>query len=174
MTKDEKNKIIDALATEISAYPNFYITDVATLNSEKTTKLRRLCHSKNVKLRVAKNTLIKKALQKLDASAYDGLFTGLKGTSAIMFSETANLPAKLITEFRKSSDKPVLKAAWIDSSVFVGDTQLAALASLKSKNELVADIIMLLQSPAKNVISQLSSSGQKLTGILKTLEKRNA
>ena len=174
MTKNEKNKIIDSLAAEISAYPNFYITDVASLNSDKTSKLRRLCYSKNVKLRVAKNTLIKKALQKLDATAYDGLFGGLKGTSAIMFSDTANLPAKLIKEFRKGDEKPSLKAVWIDSSIYLGDAHLAALASLKSKNELVADIIMLLQSPAKTVISQLQSGGQKITGILKTLETRNA
>lgn len=172
MTRQEKDNIIASLVTEFSAAPNFYITDVASLNSEKTSKLRRLCHSKQVRMRVAKNTLIQKALEKVNASGYDALFDSLKGTSAIMFSDTANIPAKVIKEFRKGSEKPVLKAAWIDSSVFIGDTQLAALASLKSKNELIADVIMLLQSPVKTVISQLQSGSNKLTGILKTLENK--
>jgi large subunit ribosomal protein L10 len=174
MTREEKNIEIESLAKQFSAYPNFYITNVDSLNSVKTSKLRRLCFSKNVKLRVAKNNLIKQALQKLDASAYEGLFPALKGTSAIMFSEGSNTPAKLIKEFRAKDTIPALKGAWIDSSIFIGDNQLDTLVNLKSKNELVADIIALLQSPAKNVVSQLQSSGQKLVGILKTLEEKGS
>jgi large subunit ribosomal protein L10 len=120
---------------------------------------------------VAKNTLIRKALDKLEGD-YSEMHSALKGTSAIMYCETGNVPAKVIKDFRKTNDKPVLKGAWIDSAVFLGDNQLEALASLKSKNELIADIIALLQSPAKNVISGLQGGGQKLSGILKTLESR--
>jgi large subunit ribosomal protein L10 len=175
MTREEKNIQIESLAKEFSSYPNFYITNITSLNSEKTSKLRRLCFNKNVKLRVAKNNLIKKALQKLDANAYEGLFPALKGTSAIMFSEGSNVPAKLLKEFRGArEDKPALKGAWIDSSIFIGDNQLDTLVNLKSKNELIADVIALLQSPAKNVVSQLKSSGSKLAGILKTLEEKGS
>ncbi|HNU48680.1 MAG TPA: 50S ribosomal protein L10 [Bacteroidia bacterium] len=174
MTREEKNIEIDSLAQQLSEFPNFYITNIESLNSEKTSKLRRLCYSKNVKLRVAKNNLIKKALQKLDPTAYDTLIPTLKGTSAIMFSEVSNLPAKLIKEFRAKDSVPAIKAAWIDSSVFVGDNQLEVLANLKSKNELIAEVIALLQSPAKNVVSQLTSGGSKLAGILKTLEEKGS
>lgn len=174
MTREEKNLEIDSLAQQLSEFPNFYITNIESLNSEKTSKLRRLCYSKNVKLRVAKNNLIKKALQKLDPTAYDTLIPTLKGTSAIMFSEVSNVPAKLIKEFRAKDSVPAIKAAWIDSSVFVGDNQLEVLANLKSKNELIAEVIALLQSPAKNVVSQLTSGGSKLAGILKTLEEKGS
>ncbi len=174
MTREEKNIEIDSLAQQLSEFPNFYITNIESLNSEKTSKLRRLCYSKNVKLRVAKNNLIKKALQKLDPTAYDTLIPTLKGTSAIMFSEVSNLPAKLIKEFRAKDSVPAIKAAWIDSSVFVGDNQLEVLANLKSKNELIAEVIALLQSPTKNVVSQLTSGGSKLAGILKTLEEKGS
>ncbi|HCI58724.1 MAG: 50S ribosomal protein L10 [Bacteroidetes bacterium] len=174
MTREEKNIEIDSLAQQLSEFPNFYITNIESLNSEKTSKLRRLCYSKNVKLRVAKNNLIKKALQKLDPTAYDTLIPTLKGTSAIMFSEVSNVPAKLIKEFRAKDSVPAIKAAWIDSSVFVGDNQLEVLANLKSKNELIAEVIALLQSPAKNVVSQLTSGGSKLAGILKTLEEKGS
>ncbi len=174
MTREQKNIEIESLAKEFSSYPNFYITNVESLNSEKTSKLRKICYTKNVKLRVAKNNLIKKALQKIDASAYDGIFPALKGTSAIMFSEGSNVPAKLIKEFRAKDTVPALKGAWIDSSIFLGDNQLDVLTNLKSKNELIADVIALLQSPAKNVVSQLQSSGQKLVGILKTLEEKGS
>ena len=174
MTREEKNIEIDSLAQQLSEFPNFYITNVESLNSDKTSKLRRLCYSRNVKLRVAKNNLIKKALQKLDPTAYDTLIPTLKGTSAIMFSEVSNVPAKLIKEFRAKDSVPAIKAAWIDSSVFVGDNQLEVLANLKSKNELIAEVIALLQSPAKNVVSQLTSGGSKLAGILKTLEEKGS
>lgn len=172
MTKEEKNKIIESLVGSFNACSNFYIADIATLNSEKTSKLRRLCFARNITLNVAKNTLIKQALQRIDADSYSPLFPALKGTSALMFCETANMPAKLIKEFRRDSDRPVLKGAYIQSSVFLGDNQLDALVNLKSKNELIGDIISLLQSPAKNVIGALQSGGNKLAGIIKTLENR--
>jgi large subunit ribosomal protein L10 len=121
---------------------------------------------------VAKNTLIQKAMEKTNSEAYEGIFEALKGTSALMFSETGNVPAKVIKEFRKKGDKPVLKGAYIDTAVFLGDNQLDTLSAIKSKNELVGDIIGLLQSPAKNVISALKSSGGKLAGIVKTLSER--
>lgn len=172
MKKEEKNKIIDTLVKSFNECNNFYITDIATLNSEKTSKLRRLCFTKNIRMSVAKNTLIKQALQRIDADSYSPIFPALKGTSAIMFCETANMPAKMIKEFRKTSDRPILKGAFIQSSVFLGDNQLDALISLKSKNELIGDIIGLLQSPAKNVLGALQSGGNKLAGIIKTLENR--
>jgi len=171
MTREEKNQIIDSLVGDLTKYGNFYITDISALTVEKTNQLRRACFNKNIKLSVAKNTLIRKALDKLEGD-YSEMHSALKGTSAIMYCETGNVPAKVIKDFRKTSDKPVLKGAWIDSAVFLGDNQLEALASLKSKNELIADIIALLQSPAKNVISGLQGGGHKLSGILKTLESR--
>ncbi|MFN5224555.1 MAG: 50S ribosomal protein L10 [Bacteroidota bacterium] len=171
MTREEKNQIIDSLVVDLNKYGNFYIADISALTVEKTNMLRRECFKKNIKMCVAKNTLIRKALDKLEGD-YSEMHSALKGTSAIMYCETGNVPAKVIKDFRKTNDKPVLKGAWIDSAVFLGDNQLEALASLKSKNELIADIIALLQSPAKNVISGLQGGGQKLSGILKTLESR--
>lgn len=173
MKREEKDQIISSLVENLSKYNCFYLTDISTLTVEKTNQLRRLCFDKNVKLNVAKNTLIQKALEKLEGD-YTGLFPALKGSTAIMYSDTGNVPAKLIKEFRKKAERPLLKGAWIDSSVFLGDNQLDSLVSLKSKDELIADIIALLQSPAKNVISGLQSGGQKLSGILKTLEAKGS
>ena len=172
MTRDEKNQIIDSLVGTLSTYSSFYIADIETLNSEKSSKLRRLCFNKNVQIKVAKNSLIKKALGKMEGD-FELMLPTLKGSSAIMIAEIPNVPAKVIKEFRKTSDRPILKSAYIDSSVFVGDKLLDSLAALKSKEELVGDIIGLLQSPAQNVISALKSSGSKLAGILKTLEERS-
>ncbi|HNP99165.1 MAG TPA: 50S ribosomal protein L10 [Bacteroidia bacterium] len=175
MKREEKDVIIGEIAQLLTKYPNVYVTDTSALTVAKTSQLRRLCFSKGVKMLVAKNSLIQKAMEKQDAAAYEGLFVSLKGTSALMFSETGNVPAKLIKEFRKSgNDKPLLKGAWIETAVFVGDNQLDTLATIKSKNELVADIIALLQSPARNVISGLQSGGGKLAGIIKTLSERAA
>ena len=177
MTREEKNKIIDELVGTLSQYSNFYITDIETLNSEKTSKLRRHCFNKQVQLKVAKNSLIKKALEKSEGD-FSQLIPTLKGSSAIMASESASLPAKIIKDFRKESGKdatkPALKSAYIDGGIYVGDNQLDALASLKSKNELIGDVIGLLQSPAKSVISGLKGQGAKIAGILKTLEERAA
>jgi len=173
MKREEKEQIISSLVENLSKYNNFYITDISNLTVEKTNQLRRLCFDKDVKINVAKNSLIKKALERLDGD-YSPMFAALKGSTAIMYSETGNVPAKLIKQFRKTSDRPVLKGAWIDTAVFLGDNNVDTLASLKSKSELVADIIALLQSPAKNVISGLQSGGQKLSGILKTLAEKGS
>ena len=173
MKREEKEQIISTLVENLSSYSNFYITDISNLTVEKTNKLRRMCFSKDIRVNVAKNSLIRKALERMDGD-YSQLFDALVGSSAIMYSNTGNVPAKVIKDFRKTSDRPVLKGAWIDSSIYVGDNYLDALVLLKSKNELIADVIALLQSPAKNVISGLQSGGQKLTGILKTLEERGS
>ncbi|MBL7914037.1 MAG: 50S ribosomal protein L10 [Bacteroidia bacterium] len=173
MKREEKDQIIGSLVEDLSKYNCFYITDISNLTVEKTNQLRRLCFNKQVKINVAKNSLIKKALERLDGD-YSPLFETLKGSSAIMYSDTGNVPAKLIKEFRAKNDKPILKGAWIDTAIFVGDNNVDVLVALKSKNELVADVIALLQSPAKNVISALQSSGQKLSGILKTLEEKGS
>ena len=173
MTKEEKNTIIGDLAGMLAQYPTVYLTDTASLTVAKTNQLRRLCFNKNVKMVVAKNKLIRKAMEQTNKDAYEPIFVALKGTSAILFSEAGNAPAKLIKEFRKGGNtKPVLKGAFIDQAVFIGDNQLDTLASLKSRNELIGDIIGLLQSPARNVISALQSSGGKLAGIVKTLSER--
>lgn len=171
MKKEDKNKIIEELANQIKQYPHFYLTDISELDAVKTGKLRRTCFDKNIKLIVAKNKLLKLALDR--AGKDSSLFTGvLKGATSIMLSNTANAPGKLIKELRKTEDKPVLKAAFVEESVYIGDHELASLASLKSKDELIGDIIALLQSPAKNVISALQSGGNILSGVVKTLSER--
>lgn len=171
MTREDKETIISGLVEKIAAYPNFYITDTSDLTSEKTSKLRRLCFNHKVELKVAKNTLIQKALER-SGHDYSPLFDSLKGVSAIMFCEVANAPAKLIKDFRKEGPRPLLKGASIEKAFFIGDTELDNLANLKSKNELIGEIIGLLQSPAKNVVSALQSGKSKLAGIVKTLGDR--
>ena len=171
MRKEEKQEIVQALAEQIKSYGNFYITDTADLSVEKINGIRRKCFEQGIIMQVAKNTLIEKAL--IEAGIESEELVGvLKGASTILFSETGNAPAKLIKDLRKAGDKPVLKAAYIQETAFVGDDQLNALVTLKSKDELVADIIAALQSPAKNVISALSSGGNTISGVLKTLEQR--
>jgi large subunit ribosomal protein L10 len=172
MKKEEKDIIIGEITELLVKYPNVYIADTSALTVAKTNQLRRICFTQGVKMLVAKNTLIQKAMEKKDAESFSPIFSALKGTSALMFSDTGNVPAKVIKEFRKKGDKPALKGAYIDTAVFLGDNQLDILAAIKSKNELVGEIIGLLQSPAKNVISALKSSGGKLAGILKTLSER--
>jgi large subunit ribosomal protein L10 len=174
MKKEEKGVIIGEIAELLNKYPNVYITDTSALTVDKTNQLRKLCFNKGVKMLVAKNSLIQKAMEKNSVESYSGIFDALKGTSALMFSETGNIPAKLIKEFRKKNDKPLLKGAYIDTAIFLGDNQLDTLSAIKSKNELIGDIIGLLQSPAKNVISGLKSGGGKLAGIIKTLSERPA
>ncbi len=171
MKKEEKHEIVLDLKEKLTAHNNFYITDTSNLTVAQVNVIRRKCFEKGIKMQVAKNTLIRKAME-ATGNDYSELFGSLKGTSAIMFSEVGNAPAKLIKEVRKNGDKPALKAAYIDSAIFIGDNQLEALIQLKSKEELIGDIIALLQSPAKNVISGLKASGGKLAGILKTLEER--
>ncbi len=172
MNTAEKKVVIDELGEKFAKYDNFYITDASSLTVKDINALRRICHKEGIELRVAKNTLIRKALEAKDAEAYKGIFDALHGPTYLMFSEVGNKPAKVITEFRKTSEKPVLKAAWIDSAIFMGDNTLAQLTALKSKYEIIGDIIGLLQSPAKNVISGLKGSGNKLAGLLKTLSER--
>jgi large subunit ribosomal protein L10 len=141
------------------------------LNAETTSKLRRACFDRDIKLVVVKNTLLKKAFEKFEGK-YEGLYGALKESTSIMITEVNNVPAKLIKEFRKKSPKPLLKAAYVEESIYVGDDQLDALSNIKSKEELVGDIILLLQSPARNVISGLQSGGNKLAGIVKTLSEK--
>ncbi len=173
MTREEKNTIIDALTEQINSYGHLYIADVSTMNAGDTSDLRRKCFEKEIKLIVVKNTLLIKAFEKAEKD-YSALFDVLNDPSSIMLSDTANLPAKLIKDFRKSHKKPVLKAAFVEKSVYLGDEQLETLAALKSKEELIGDIILLLQSPIKNVLSALQSGNNILTGVLKTLsEKEN-
>jgi large subunit ribosomal protein L10 len=172
MKKEDKDVIIGEIAELLNKYPNVYVTDTSALTVAKTNQLRRLCFNKGVKMLVAKNSLIQKAMEKHNDAAFNGVYEALKGTSALMFSEVGNAPAKLIKEFRKKNDKPLIKGAYIDTAIFLGDNQLDILFALKSKNELIGEIIGLLQSPAKNVISGLKSSGGKLAGILKTLSER--
>lgn len=173
MRKEEKSQLIDTLTEQLQNSNNIYITDISDLNVEVTGKLRRLCFKKDVKLIVVKNTLLRKAMERSDKDFSD-LYNTLKGATSIMLSEVNNEPAKLIKEFRKTSAKPILKGAYVEEMSFVGDKSLDLLISIKSKNELIGDIILALQSPAKNVISALQSGGQKLSGVLKTLSEREA
>jgi len=172
MKKEEKTEVIDSLVQQLADNSHFYLTDVASLTAEKTSQLRRLCFKKNIKMLVVKNSLLKKAMERSEGKDYQPLLGSLKGSTAIMFSEVGSDPAKLIKEFRVKNDKPVLKAAFVEECAYIGDNQLEVLASIKSKNELIGDIVGLLQSPAKNVISALKSSGGKLAGIVKTLSEK--
>jgi len=172
MKKAEKTQVIDSLVEQLANNSHFYLTDVASLNAVKTSELRRLCFSKNIKMLVVKNSLLKKAMERSSAKDYQPLIGSLKGSTAIMFSEVGSDPAKLIKEFRTKNDKPLLKAAFVEECAYIGDNQLDALASIKSKNEMIGEIIGLLQSPAKNVVSALKSGGGKLAGIVKTLSEK--
>ncbi len=174
MKKEEKNQHINSLVEKITNNNYIYITDISDLNVETTSKLRRLCFKRNVTLQVVKNSLLKKAMEQSNKD-FGTLYDVLKGSTSIMFSETGNVPAKLIKEFRKGAiKKPILKGAYIEEMCFVGDDKLDALINIKSRNEIIADIISALQSPAKNVISALQSGKEKLAGIVKTLsEKEN-
>jgi large subunit ribosomal protein L10 len=175
MTKDQKNEVIELLKGKFSQYSNFYVTDTESLTVEQVGKLRRACFNKKVEMKVAKNTLIKKALESLDAKRYTGVYDALHNVTALMFSENPKDPALIISSFRKETnkDKPVLKAAFIDGDVFSGDNQLKALSTLRSKQDLIGEIIGLLQSPAKTVISALNAGG-KLASLVKAVEERAA
>jgi large subunit ribosomal protein L10 len=171
MNREEKTVIINGLADKLQQYAHFYLTDTAALNAEQTAKLRKACFEQDVKLVVVKNTLFIKALEQV-SKANDELLPALKGETAVMFSNTGKAPAKLIKEFRKECDKPVLKAALVEDCVY--DAALDELVNIKSREELIGDIVGLLQSPAKNVISALqASAGQKIAGLIKSLEERN-
>lgn len=172
MTREQKAQMIDDLTAVLEESNIIYLTDIEGLNSANTTELRRQCFKNEISLKVVKNTLLKKAMERIEAKEFDGLYGSLKGNTAIMTAEKGNAPAKVIEGFRKKSDKPILKAAWIDQAVFVGDDQLKALSNLKTKEELVGEIIGLLQSPLKTVVSQLQTGGQKIAGIVKTLSEK--
>jgi len=174
MNKNEKNEVIDSIVALLNGNQNFYLADISGLSAAKTSLLRRQCFGSNIKLTVAKNTLIKKALERQNID-YGNLYDVLHGGTSILVAEDYKAPAKLIKEFRKSSDKPILKAAYVQETVFIGDNQLETLVKIKSKNELIGDVIGLLQSPAKNVISGLKgSAGNKIAGLVKALQERNA
>ena len=174
MTRSEKSQVIEQLKEKFGDSQYFYFADSSTLTVEQVTQLRRLCFEKGIEVQVVKNTLAQKAMESVGdkAESFEGMYEALKGPTTVLFADTGNAPAKIIKEFRKNFERPLLKAAYIDSDIFIGDDQLDTLASLKSKDELVGEIIGLLQSPAKNVISALKSSGGTIAGILKTLEER--
>jgi large subunit ribosomal protein L10 len=157
MTKEQKNEVIEVLKGKFSQYNNFYVTDTESLTVEQVGKLRRACFNKNVEMKVAKNTLIKKALESLDNERYAGMYDSLNHVTALLFSENPKEPALIISSFRKESngDKPVLKAAFINGDIYSGDKQLVALTKIKTKNELIGEVIGLLQSPAKRVLAGL-------------------
>lgn len=171
MKKEEKNLLIESMVEKLKEANIFYLTDISDLNVETSGRLRRLCFKHNVQLQMIKNTLLRKAMER-SGKEFEPFYSVLNGSTSIMFSEVANDPALLIQEFRKKSPKPILKGAWVEETAYLGDDQLTVLASIKSKNELIADLIALLQSPAKNVISALQSGGVNLSGIIKTLSER--
>ena len=173
MTKEQKNQVIESLKEKFSQYNNFYVTNTEALSVAQISKLRRVCFSKNVELKVAKNTLIRKALESLNQERFSNVFDSLHGVTALMFSENPKEPALIISDFRRDTkaELPILKAAFVDGDVFAGNNQLEALRSLKSKHDLIGEIIGLLQSPAKNVMSALNAGG-KLASLVKALEER--
>ena len=170
MKKEDKEILIAKLGEQINEYPHFYLVDVQGLNAEATSNLRRKCFGAGIKMVVVKNTLLQKALEKSEVD-YSPLFDSLKGSTAVFFTQVANAPAKLLKEVGKDG-VPGLKAAYAEEGFYVGADQLDALCSIKSKNEVIADVVALLQSPAKNVISALQSGGQTIHGVLKTLGER--
>ncbi len=172
MTREEKNQEIENLTEVLKGTDILYVADIEGLNAEQSSNLRRLCYKNGVKINVVKNTLLKKAMERSEKN-FEELFSTLTGNTSIMVSETGNGPARLIQEFRKKgAKKPLLKGAYVQEAIYIGDEQLEALVSLKSKDELIGDIIALLQSPAKNVVSALQSGSNTLGGLLKTLEER--
>ncbi len=170
-SREIKNKLIEEITEDLNNYSHFYMADTSTLNAEDTNSLRRKCFENDIKLVVVKNTLLKMAFDKSEEK-HENLHELLEGHTSLMFCQTGNTPAKVIKDFRKKSNKPVLKGAYVEESVYIGDDQIETLSALKSKEELIGDIIMLLQSPAKNVISSLQSGSNKLTGVLKTLSEK--
>ncbi|MBV6405468.1 MAG: 50S ribosomal protein L10 [Flavobacteriales bacterium] len=174
-TRTEKDQAIAVLVEEIKATNVLYLADTSELTAEATSNLRRSCHKAGIRMKVVKNTLLRKAMERIEGRDYSGLMGSLQGQTSILFADKGNAPAKVIQDFRKSNKKPVLKSAWIDEAVFVGDDQVAVLAKLKGKEELIGDIIALLQSPIKNVLGGLQASGgQKVAGLVKALQERAA
>ncbi len=177
MTKAEKTSVIEELAEKFVDSKYFYITDCSELNVETINDLRRACFKEDIQLKVVKNTLIRKALERAadkNEENYDDVYNILKGSSALMFTETGNAPAKLIKKFREENDKPLLKAAFVESEIYVGDNQIDSLINIKSKEELIGDVMLLLQSPIKNLVGSLQSGSNTIGGLLKALEERGA
>lgn len=175
MTREEKGAAIDVLSEDLGNAQFFYLTDSSTLSVAKINTLRRMCFQKGIKMKVAKNTLIRKALEREpESKGFSALWDSLNGPTTIMISDNPKAPALLLEEFRKTAERPLLKAAYIDSSVYIGDDQLAVLVKMKSKEEMVGEIIGLLQSPGRRLASQLKATGSKIAGIVKTLEEREA
>jgi large subunit ribosomal protein L10 len=171
MKKEDKLQVIESVTEKLKNSEVFYLTDTSDLDSETISKLRRLCFKRNVTMHVVKNSLLRKAMENSEKN-FEKLYDVLKGSTSLLISDTGNVPAKLIKEFRKTAPKPILKGAYIQESIYVGDNQLDILEALKSKEELIGDIIGLLQSPAKNVISALKSGGYTIAGVLKTLSEK--
>ena len=171
MTKEQKVQEIQDLTDKLSSVKNLYLTDIAGLDAVQTTALRRACFNSNIKLSVVKNTLLEKAMEASDKD-FGNLKEVLKGNTSLMFSDVGNTPAKLIKNFRKKSEKPLLKGAYIEEAIYIGDDQIDVLESIKSKEELIGEVITLLQSPTKNIISALQSGRSNISGILKTLSER--
>jgi large subunit ribosomal protein L10 len=171
MKSSDKKVIINNLQEQIDSYNHFYLTDISGLNAQNTSDLRRLCFNQNVKLVVVKNTLLRKALESSNKNVEE-IYDALKGNTSVMFTENANVPAKLIKDFSKRHKKPVLKAAYVQESVYMGADQLEALIAVKSKNELIADVVALLQSPMNTLLSQLKSGGNIIHGVLDTLKEK--
>jgi large subunit ribosomal protein L10 len=172
MTKEQKNEAIDELTGELASANIFYLTDTSELDAESTSKLRRTCFKNEVSLKIVKNSLLQKAMDRVEDKDFSQLYEVLAGPTAIMYSEVGTAPAKLIKDFRKKNDKPLIKAAYIEESVYIGDENLQALCDIKSKEELLGEVIGLLQSPAKNVISALQSGKHTIAGLVKTLAER--
>lgn len=171
MKKAEKIKVIDDLTSKLQDTKNLYFTDISGLNASQTSALRRVCYKANVKLSVVKNTMLSRAMDASDKD-FGEIKEVLKGNTSLMFSESGNSPAKLIKDFRKKLDKPILKAAFVEEEVYIGDNQIDTLVAIKSKEEMIGEIIGLLQSPAKSLISALKSGSSNLSGVLKTLSER--
>ena len=172
MKKELKNQVIESISAELKEYPNFYITDIAGLNAGQTSKLRRECFEKGIKLSVVKNTLFTHVLKASGNAELESLVETLVGNTAIMYTTSANAPAKLIKDWQKKGEKPALKGAYVQECAFIGADKLDELVAIKSKEELIGDIIALLQSPARNVISALQSAGSTIAGVVKTLEEK--
>ena len=172
MTREEKNQAIAELVADVTAAPVVYLAETSALDAETTSSLRRMCFKNDIKLKVVKNTLLKRAMDEVEGRDFSPLYETLKGNTTLMLGNVGNGPAKLIKEFRKKHDKPVLKGAYVEQECYIGDGELTALSEIKSKDELLGELVGLLQSPAKNLISALKSGGGTIAGIVKTLSER--
>jgi large subunit ribosomal protein L10 len=172
MTRHEKDQLIDELVQMLTDKNVVYLTDASGLNSEATTTLRRECYKKDIRVRVVKNTLLRKAMERTEGRDYTGLYDVLKGQTALLVGDVGNAPARILKEFRKKHDMPLLKGAYVEEATYLGDNNLEALTNIKSKEEVLADVIALLQSPMKNVVGALNSGGNTLAGLVKALQER--